>query len=304
MLRSALRTTRDLFRIMTTLEARLEKIQIAIGRLEQRVASHDGTMASHEFSVFSQWGEDGILNHVLSSIDVPRKVFVEFGVEDYREANTRFLLTSGEWSGLVIDGSADHVASIRGDAVSWRYGLKTTQAFITTDNIDKLIRDAGITGDIGLLSVDIDGNDYWVWKAISVIQPRVVVTEYNALFGPRAQVTVPYKPDFVRGSAHFSNVYYGASAAALTQLANERGYALVGGNRAGSNLFFVRRDVLGPLREVSVGDAYRPACFRESRDVHGQLTFLDRTEALALVGHLPVVDLTTGRELAVREAIP
>ncbi|HEY4181731.1 MAG TPA: hypothetical protein VGM90_33030 [Kofleriaceae bacterium] len=286
--------------MLMTLEQRLEKMQIAIGRIEQRLSRRD---ADKEFSVFSQWGEDGLLDHLVSSIEIPNKAFVEFGVEDYRESNTRFLLTSGEWRGLVLDGSAEHVASIRADNVAWRYGLKATQAFITTDNISALIRDGGITGDIGILSVDIDGNDYWVWKAIEGIHPRIVVTEYNGLFGPTAAVTVPYKAEFTRGAAHYSNLYYGASAAALTRLANARGYVLVGGNRAGSNLFFVRRDVLGPLREVSVADAYRPACFRESRNAAGELSFLDRTEALSLIGALPVVDLDANRERSISEVV-
>lgn len=300
MIRSALRTTRDLVRVLMTLEQRLEKMQIAIGRIEQRLSRRD---TDKEFSVFSQWGEDGLVDHLVSSIEIPNKVFVEFGVEDYRESNTRFLLTGGEWRGLVIDGSAEHVASIRADNVAWRYGLKATQAFITTDNISALIRDAGISGDIGILSVDIDGNDYWVWKAIEGIQPRIVITEYNGLFGATSAVTVPYKPDFTRGAAHYSNLYYGASAAALTGLANSRGYALVGGNRAGSNLFFVRRDVLGSIREVTVADAYRPACFRESRNASGALSFLDRTEALSLIGSLPVVDLESNRERPISEVV-
>jgi hypothetical protein len=303
MLRSMLRTTRDLVRLLTTLDARIEKIQIAIGRIEQRLAVREGGFQSHEFSVFSQWGEDGLLHHILSQIEIPNRTFVEFGVEDYREANTRFLLTSCEWRGLVIDGDAANVAAIVQDGVAWRYGLAAKQAFVTAENIDALIADAGISGDIGLLSVDIDGNDYWVWKAIQSIRPRVVVAEYNSLFGAAASVTVPYKPDFVRHSAHSSNLYYGASAAALTRLANERGFALVGGNRAGSNLFFVRRDILGRLREVSVAEAYRPACFRESRDASGALTFLDRKAALALVGKLPVFDLDTGAERPLGEVV-
>jgi hypothetical protein len=293
MLRSTLRSTLGLVRSLATLEARLERLQVAVGRIEQRLQGQGG-FNSHEFSVFSQWGEDGLLAYLVSAIEIPNRVFVEFGVENYQEANTRFLATSCQWSGLVIDGSAEYVAAIRADPHAWRYAITAKQAFVTAENIDELIRGAGIAGDIGLLSIDIDGNDYWVWKAISVIQPRIVVVEYNSLFGARHAVTVPYQPEFVRTTAHSSNLYYGASASALAALGRAKGYALVGGNLAGNNLFFVRGDVLGPLRGIDVTQAYRPACFRESRDPSGVLTFLAPGPSLELIRQLPVVEVETG----------
>lgn len=291
-----LRSTLAFVRSLTTLEARIEKIQLAIGRLEQAVQRRDSAFNAHEFSVFSQWGEDGLLHHILSTIEVPRRVFVEFGVENYREANTRFLLAGCEWSGLVLDGSAENIATIAADAISWRHTLIAKQAFVTADNIDALIRAEGIANDIGLLSIDIDGNDYWVWKAIRAISPRVVVVEYNSLFGPDRALVVPYRADFQRTKAHYSNLYYGASAKALVQLGREKGYSLVGGNLAGNNLFFVRTDVLGPMRPVDLAQAYRVACFRESRDAEGKLTFLAPDRAREVIRHLPIIDLDTGRE--------
>jgi len=156
--------------------------------------------------VFSQWGEDGLLDHILSSIAIPNRVFVEFGVENYREANTRFLLASCEWSGLVIDGSSEQIDTLRKDELFWRSTLAAKQAFVTAENINERIRAEGIERDIGLLSIDIDANDYWVWTAISVIQPRVVVIEYNSLFSARRSLTVPYRANFERSKAHGSNL--------------------------------------------------------------------------------------------------
>jgi hypothetical protein len=249
-------------------------------------------LQASEFTAFSQWGEDGILRHLLRHTPVARKIFVEFGVEDYTEANTRFLLETAGWSGLVLDGSEENIRRIRRDEISWRYHLKAAHAFITRENIDDLLRDNGLTGEIGLLSVDIDGVDYWVWEAITVVQPAVVVAEYNSLFGPERAVTVPYDPQFQRSRSHFSHSYYGASIAALTRLGNRKGFALVGSNSAGNNAFFVRRDLLrAPLREVSAAEAWVRRSFREARDRDGRLMLPTFEEEAALIADLPLVEV-------------
>jgi hypothetical protein len=296
-----LSSLRTLFRSVQALDARLERIQSALGRLETlaRTAAGGEELAAHEFGVFSQWGEDGILQHLLARVPIAHPLFVEFGVESYVESNTRFLLTNSAWSGLVLDGSAEHVESIKRDPIYWRYRLKAVAAFVTRDNINGLLAEHGARGDIGLLSIDIDGNDYWVWQAIQGISPRLVVVEYNSLFGPSAPVTVPYRADFVRGREHHSNLYYGASLAALAQLGADKGYVLVGSNRAGNNAFFVRRDLAAGLPAPTAAEALRQASFRESRDAEGRLTFLEPPAARALIAALPLVEVPAGRALRV-----
>lgn len=276
------------------LPARITRIQEALGRIEQRQTAMADIGAS-EFRVFSQWGEDGIIQFLVRNIAIERPVFVEFGVENYLESNTRFLLSNNQWSGLVIDGSAENIAYIRRDPLYWACNLKAEHSFITTDNIESLLAHNGIAGDIGLLSVDIDGNDYWVWKAIQSISPRIVVCEYNSHFGPRARVTTPYDPAFVRDRAHHSKIYYGASISALCELAGTKGYAPVAGNTAGNNVFFVRTDLLGRVQPRSAGELYRQAQFREFHDEQGQLTFDDFATRLRKIAHLPVHDLASGR---------
>ena len=199
-------------------------------------------LADVEFGVFSQWGEDGILEWIIAQIDDVPESFVEFGVEDYRESNTRFLLQNRNWRGLVIDGSEKHVERIKSDGITWRHDLTACASFIDCSNINQLIRDAGFLGDIGVLSVDIDGNDYWVWEAIDVVNAAIVVVETNAIFGDLAAVSVPYRADFERAKAHFSNLFFGASPKALSHLAEKKNYQLLGSNLAGSNLFFVHND--------------------------------------------------------------
>jgi len=287
-------------RKLSQLHAQLERLQLAVGRLEERIGPRDrDDFTSHELSVFSQWGEDGLIAYLVSRVQIDDPSFVEFGVEDYREANTRYLLMTRNWRGLVIDGSPANVSAIKADDISWRFELTARCAFVTRDNINALIAEAGFRGDLGLLSVDIDGNDYWVWQAIDVVQPRIVVAEYNSLWGPDRKVTVPYDPEFVRGRKHYSNLYYGASLAALEQLGRTKGYSLVGGNSAGNNAFFVRDDVLGSLPVVPARRAYRQARFREARDRDGSLTFATFSQRLAEVAQLPLHDLDAGSEVSV-----
>ena len=149
----------------------------------------------------------------------------------------------------------------------------------------------GDVADIGLLSVDIDGNDYWVWQAIDTISPRIVICEYNSHFGPTAEVSTPYEAAFVRDTAHFSKIYYGASIAALCALGARKGYSLVASNSAGNNVFFVRNDLLGSLPALSPAQAYRRSQFREFHDEGGRLTFDDFETRLRKISHLPLYNL-------------
>lgn len=276
------------------LAERLTRVQEALGRIEARQIADVKCPQDAEFRVFSQWGEDGIFQYLLRHVAVERKIFVEFGVENYVESNTRFLLTHNHWSGLVMDGSEENINYIRADPIYWASNLKAHRAFITIDNINELLLSNGITGDIGLLSVDIDGNDYWVWDAINVISPRIVACEYNSQFGPTAEITIPYEANFVRDSVHYSKTFYGASISALTSLALKKGYSLIASNSAGNNIFFVRNDLIAGLKVLTPLEAYRRAAFREFHDEQGQLTFEDFETRLGKIGNLEVVDLKTG----------
>ncbi len=141
--------------------------------------------------------------------------------------------------------------------------VRMVQSWITAENINDTLRTNRITGEIDLLSIDIDGNDYWVWKAINAVQPRVVIAEYNAGFGPEKSVTIPYQPSFDRWKAHPSGMYFGASLAALTKLGREKGYALIGCDTSGANAFYVRNDALGDhFARMTPADAYFPQASR------------------------------------------
>jgi hypothetical protein len=274
---------------MKRLGTRLGRMQEALGRVEARQCAGAEGLAGSEFRAFSQWGEDGIIQFLVRRVKVAKKVFVEFGVETYVEANTRFLLTNNNWSGLLMDGSAENIRSIKKSGIYWQHTLKAVEAFVTRENNNGLLAENGIGGEIGLLSIDIDGNDYWVWDAIQGVSPAIVVLEYNARFGPTEAVTVPYDPEFQRARAHYSHVYYGASLGALTRLSGRKGYALVGCNSAGNNAFYIRKDLRPEsVPELSVEAAFVRNQFREARGEDGKLALLDFEEERKLVFTMPL----------------
>lgn len=283
---------KDILHSIKSIEKSVENIQIALGRIEGRQLEKINNIMDGEFKVFSQWGEDGILQYLVKNLEISNKRFVEFGVQNYKEANTRYLLIHDNWSGLVIDGDSDNVKEIIHDDLYWRYNLKAVCSFVTAENINEILLSQNMHGEIGLLSIDIDGNDYWVWQAIHCIDPMIVICEYNHRFGKTDAVTIPYRKDFRREKAHYSNIYYGASISALHALARRKGYAMVAGNSNGNNLFFVKKNLLNvKIKEISIEEAFQQAQFRESRDVEGNLNFLPINEEMRILSKLKMVQV-------------
>ncbi len=224
------------------------------------------SLSEVEFSIFSQWGDDGIIQYIVQHTDIPNKTFVEFGVENYRESNTRFLLIHDNWSGLVMDGSEKNIRFIKNDKVSWGYDLHAVEAFITAENINKMLQeylDKGYNKEIGILSIDIDGNDYWIWKAITVVSPIIVIIEYNSLLGIEKPYTIPYNPKFQRFMADMRLQYYGTSLKAAYLLAKERGYSFIGCNSNGNNAYFIRNDKASFFKALTPQEGYVRSKFRE-----------------------------------------
>ncbi len=250
-----------------------------------------------EFSVYSQWGEDGIIDWLIERLpDIPH-TFIEFGVEDYRESNTRLLLKMRNWSGLVIDGSQKNIDDIKNQGIYWRHELTARCAFIDRDNINHLIESAGLMGEIGLLSVDIDGNDYWVWQAIEVVSPVIVVCEYNAVLGDVYPITIPYQASFQRTNADPSNLYFGASIQALISLGQSKGYTFVGTTLTGVNAFFIRNDCASTITMALKAVYAFPSKFREARDTKGNLLYLNGNCRREVINNLPFVDPISGESI-------
>jgi hypothetical protein len=209
------------------------------------------------FKTYSQNDEDGIIQEIFRRIGVSNRTFVEFGVSTGLECNTAKLLVEG-WHGLWIEADPLRAASIRRsfDVFAQDRRLTVLEQRVTAENIDALLAAAGLAGEIDLISIDIDYNDYWVWKALTAVRPRVVVIEYNASFRPPAALTVPYDP---QGSWDGSS-FYGASLAALVRLGADKGYRIVGCSLAGVNAFFVRADLCSDkfLEPATAEEHYEP----------------------------------------------
>ena len=206
------------------------------------------------FRVFSQFEEDGKLLFIFSIIGMDNKVFVEIGSDDGVNSNSANLYFNFGWRGLFIDGNSRSIK--RGKKFfnkyphPWFYKPKFICAKVTRENINELIEDSGIKGKIGLLSIDIDGNDYWIWDAITIIDPKIVIIETHNEFGLK-NIVVPYDPDYSFPGKH--PVYHGASPVAMNKLANKKGYRLVGANELGFNFIFVKNGLADTkLPEVSV----------------------------------------------------
>ncbi len=194
-----------------------------------------------EFQAYSQSGEDGIIAEIFRRIGVKNRVFVECGVGDGYECNSLYLLMQG-WTGVWIEGNPRFCRTIRrahADSISDKK-LILKEVMITPDTVDDLLMQSGIDDEPDLLSIDTDGNDYWLWKSVQHKQPRVVVIEYNALHRPPVEWIMKENP------AHTwtRDTYYGASLSSLEKLGQEKGYTLVGCNFSGGNAFFVRSDLV------------------------------------------------------------
>jgi hypothetical protein len=205
---------------------------------DKRKQEDVANLRNFEFKKFSQNGEDGIIEEIFKRIGTQSKYFVEFGVEDGTECNTRYLLTEKGWSGLWMDGSKTNMEKAK--TRHQTDPLQVDAAFITAENVVSLFEANKVPKDLDLLSIDIDGNDYWVLKALSEYKPRLLIVEYNASFLPEQNWVMPYHPNHQFDGTR----YFGASLRALTELAQSEGYRLVSCDSQGVNAFFVRSDLL------------------------------------------------------------
>lgn len=274
-----------------------ETTLLAIGRMlsNQQWSHQSQNINDYEFRIFSQFGDDGIIQYLAKHIDIENQTFIEFGVGDYSESNTRFLLMNNNWSGFVMDSSSDNMQRLQNKPWYWKYDLRSKTAFITKENINELLAEASFS-NIGLLHIDIDGVDYHIFNEIdlSTLNPSILIFEYNSLFALRP-ITVPYSKDFDRTSKHYSNLYWGASITAFEYLASKKGYALVASNMAGNNIYFIRKDLLNDkINMLSAEEVHKNSKFRDCKNENGILSLLSWAERSEAIKGLEVMNVTTG----------
>jgi len=196
------------------------------------------------FRIFSQFEEDGILLYIFSVIGMKHKTFIDIGSGDGINSNCANFAVNFGWRGLFIDGNPSNIEKGKiyyaSNPDSASYPPTFVQAFIQRENINELIRDNEFTGEVDLMSIDIDGNDYWIWDALNVVEPRVVIVETHIEFGMNS-IVVPYDKDYSYPGRHPD--YHGASPVAMEKLARKKGYRLIGANNYGFNTIYVKNGI-------------------------------------------------------------
>jgi hypothetical protein len=196
------------------------------------------SLTSWERGVFSQFGEDGVIAELFRRVGAESRSFVEFGAETGLEGNCVLLASALGWTGLFIEADEEKARSLH-----WRYSsstaVQTVTATVGPDNIEALLRGAGVPQEPDVLSIDVDGTDWWIWRAISSFHPRIVVVEYNGHLTTDRALTIPAE----HREPWDGTAYYGASLIAYERLARAKGYRLVHTELNGNNAFFVREDL-------------------------------------------------------------
>jgi hypothetical protein len=206
-------------------------------------------LLARRFRGLSQHEEDGITVALFDRIGTATQRFVEIGA-GVNGGNSGFLAKECGWTGLMIEGHPDRVATLQR-----RFGpaVCVVESMVTRENINALVEAHGFAGDIDLLSIDIDGIDYWVWHTLTACRPRVVIVEYNPFLGADRSVAIPYDPQFDRHQFGIPrDAYYGASLPAFVKLGASKGYRLALVEPRGVNAFFVRDDLAGDVAAMSI----------------------------------------------------
>ena len=223
----------------------------------------------HEVKIFSQSGEDGIIQFILSKIGSKNKSFVEFGCENYLESNSRYLLFNNDWKGLIIDADIENINEIKESYYFWKHDITAICSFINKENIREIITKNGFAKNLGILSIDIDGNDYWILKELIDIYPDVIICEYNSLLGNEKSITLKYNKNFQRETNSVKKINYGASIQAIHKILKDE-YILVYGNSFGNNIFYINKKFKGLIEEKTVDECYKEISFNE-------LTYIDNS---------------------------
>ena len=269
-------------------------IQTAVAQNSITYQNKEFDLWDFEFQVFSQWGEDGILNHLCNVLDLFKPVAVEIGAGTFAECNTRFLAHYRNASLYLVDASPTITEVFFNSELQWKTSSRLENVFVTTNNINQILsRARKYVGEIDILSIDIDGNDYWVLNAIEEYNFSIVVLEYNSIFGSEKSVTIPYEESFSRGDAHFTNLYYGASLKAYVELLESKDYQFVGTNRPGTNAFFVQTKMANMFNHLRIRNmsTYTASNIQESRNLNGELSHLSALEGLNQIRNCALIDL-------------
>ena len=253
-----------------------------------------------DYKVFSQNGEDGIIDYLLFSLGITTPKFIEIGIGNYIESNTRYLFETTNSKGLIIDCIKNLKTEVLRNTKLWRGDLKIIEDFVDSKNINKILEENSFNKEIDLFSIDIDGVDYWVLKKLPSNFSKIIVAEYNSNFGYEHEVTVPNIKKFNRTKYHHSNLCFGASLKALINLLEKKNYTFVGTDISKLNAFFVSNL---ELNKISLDipnkndlQKFTNSNLRESRDKNGNLSYLSGNKKINEIKDCEIIDVSNDKE--------
>ena len=261
-----------------------------------------------EVRVFSQWGEDRILDYLFDVIGIAKPKIIEFGAGNFIECNSRFAAEYRNASTYVVDMREDLLRNVKSLDIYWRNSIFPVQDFITPDTARKHLQNAkDLMGGVDTLSIDIDGNDYWVLDGLDLSGIDIVVCEYNPLYGSKIACSVPRDDNYDRTKAHWSYLHYGMSLRAAIFLMTNHGLVFIGTNRAGNNAFFVQEKYI-ELFNFKIPDLNELEIFvdwrvRESRDEVGILSYLPKKSIKEILFDLELIEITKKTKIRFSDTI-
>lgn len=249
-----------------------------------------------DFKIFSQNGEDGIIDFLLEKLEIKNPKFVEIGVENYEESNTRFIYETRNCNGLIIDNSIN-LKKLERNLDLWKGNLVALKETVNSKNINTILEKNNFNKNIDLFSIDIDGIDYWVIEKLPEKISKIFVAEYNPLYGADLEITVPNFDNFNRTKQHYSNLYWGMSLKALVNLMIKKKFIFVGVNALKNNAFFINEDYKNFIQEITESiksqklEDFTNHQFMESRDINGNLNYLSKKKQIQEIYECSFINL-------------
>ena len=261
-------------------------------------------LSDADYKVFSQTGEDGIIDYLLYSLNIKVPKFVEIGVGDYIESNTRYIFQKNCSRGLIVDKNKNLEKKVAKIVKLWKGDLTIIETAVTSENILHILNSNDFDNNLDVFSLDVDGIDYWILEVLPEKLSKIVVLEYNPTFGPNLEVTIPNLNDFDRKKYHYSCLCWGTSLKALIKLMNQRKYVFVGSNIACFNAFFVLESEIEKLN-LNLPDKndltkYTTSYIRESRSIENKLNYLSGKQKLKEIENCEVIDLSNPEKKLVK----
>ena len=289
--------------------SQLHSMRVSSGRMEilASKACRDSfvDLWDAEVKVFSQWGEDGILWFLCDVLEISKPRILEIGSGNFTECNSRFLAEARNAAVFLVDSRSDLISETNKLDLLWKNNLFALETWVSPSNANSIVsRARKKLGSIDILSLDIDGLDYWVISEIDLSQISIIVVEYNPTFGSRYAFTVPKSESFDRTTAHYSWLYFGASLRAWVEFFDRKKFTFVGTNRVGNNAFFISRKSEEIFKYINPPDEslekYVDWQIRESRDEQGRLNYLDLELARSTIQECEISYISQNQELSSR----